>query len=344
MGSPILPLLHNDPMCRFRTALTALLLLAACSTSPEEENLESQKQDFFDRATIYYNAGRYVQAYQQAMNGLRLEPEHGGMNLIAGRALLMQRDLTQVAHALHYLEIAQENLNNYKADYAMAEWNLRYGSMLLRHAEEKEDSYRRFPAEDPQAQAEALERCSEQRLTAMGHLRTADSLLDEVLITVPEDLATLELSGQVNALIGHDGEAMAPLQQALNLLGESRQFLNRRLATDDSLSVEQEKQLRNSLENDIEREVAIRFLLAGIHHRASSFQAEEHEYTLILALRPAIPEAIHSRGLCRSQLGRMAEAAADMREFISITELDFDSPQVQQAMDIITEFDNLQGS
>ncbi len=327
-----------------RPALLLLLLptLVACGSSPEEENLESQKQDYFDRATNYYNSGRYTQAYQQARRGLEIDPEDGGLNLIAGRSLLLHRDLTEVSHALYYLEIAQEELENYKADQAMAEWHFRYGSTLFSVAESETESLLKYPDADPEMQAKGLQTAADKKTKAMEHFVSADVLLDSVLLETPENLNALEMSGQVNALLGNDVEALAALQTSLGLLQESRQYNNRLLATDTRLDIDQEQYVRRMLRSDMKREVAVHFLVAGIHRRNESFQAEELQYTTILGLSPDSAPALHSRGLCRYERGRLSEAASDMREFVAITDLAFDSSQVRKALDIISEFDALQ--
>lgn len=327
-----------------RPALLLLLLpaLVACGSSPEEDNIESQKQDYFDRATIYYNKGRYTQAYQQARRGLEIEPDNGGLNLIAGRSLLLHRNLTEVSHALHYLEIAQEELQNYKADQAMAEWHFRYGSMLFGYAERERNDLLKYPDQDQVVQEQNLANALEQTTKAKGHFAEADSLLDSVLLKTPENLNALEMSGQVNALVGANLEALAPLQTAIALLQESRKYNNRLLATETKLSIPQEEYIRRVLRGDMQREVAIHFLIAGIHQSNKAYQSEEYEYTLILGLSPDSGPALHSRGLCRYERGRLAEAAADMREFVSITDLEYDSTQVHKALDIISEYDSLQ--
>jgi tetratricopeptide (TPR) repeat protein len=327
-----------------RPALLLLLLpaLVACGSSPEEDNIESQKQDYFDRATVYYNSGRYTQAFQQARRGLEIEPDNGGLNLIAGRSLLLHRNLTEVSHALYYLEIAQEELQSYKADQAMAEWHFRYGSMLFSYAERERDDLLNYPDDDPEVQEQNLAAAREQTVKAEQHFASADKLLDSVLLETPDNLNALEMSGQVNALLGANAEALAPLQKAIDLLGESRKYNNRLLATDTNMSITQEEYIRRVLRGDIKREIAIHFLLASIHQSNKAYQSEEYEYTLILGLSPDSAPALHSRGLCRYERGRLAEAAADMRNFVAITDLKYDSSQVHKALDIISEYDSLQ--
>ncbi len=333
-------------MPRFPFFAFATLLCLSClsCSSAEQEDQQARLEDFRERAAQYFNSGRYPQAFQQAQLGLRIEPDDGGLNLLAGRALVMQRDLQQVAHALAYLETAQEELDNYKADYSLAEFHFRYGSMLYKFAQSEKENLLHYPVEEPEVQKEKLALCEERIGKAENHFRQAQALLDDVLETVPENLDALEMRGQVLALL-HQGEAaLADLNQALDILGKSRKYKNRVLATDTNLSVEQEGRIRRDLEGDIQREVAIRFLIASIWKSEGDIRREEEQYTQILNLNPDMGVAYHSRGLCCYELGRLAEACADMREFVSRTDLEFDSPQVKQAMQIIEEFGALQSS
>ncbi|PCJ53870.1 MAG: hypothetical protein COA70_06830 [Planctomycetota bacterium] len=331
------------PTPRLKLALLLLLGFTACSGA-EVENEEARLEDFRNRAATYFNSGRYLQAYQQAQLGLQIDEDDGGLNLIAGRALLMQRELTQVSHALPYLETAQEELDNYKADYSLGEFHFRYGSMLYSFAQREKQSLNQFPDQDDATQNAKLSACQVRIQKSEVHFEEALELFSMVLDTVPDDLPTLEKRGQTYALLGNDAAAAVDLEFAIDILAESRQFKNRVLATDSKLTVQQEDRVRRDLNGDIQREIAIRFLLAGLLKRTLDVRAEEEQYTVILGLDPGIDAAYHSRALCRYELGRLAEASADMHAFVGRTDLEFDTPQVQQAMRIIEEYSTLQGS
>lgn len=318
--------------------LAPSLLLAccmACSLTPGDDDDASRLEDFRNRASNYFNSGRYQQAYQQAELGLSIDEDDGGLNLIAGRALLLQRDLMKVAHAYPYLERAQDELDNYKGDYSMAEFHYRYGSMLLEHAREEDTALRKWPREDPKMQAAELKKNDERRETAAGHFADAAALLDDVLEVVPEDNSALEMAGQVAALQGDDARAIGYLGEALDLLLASRQYKNRVLASDTGLTMEDEERLHEDLLNDIRREVAIRFLLAGLHQRSGSTKAEEGEYNNILALDPDSTPAWYSRGMVRYEEGQLAPAVRDLEEFLGRTTLPLESSQVQAALEIV---------
>lgn len=329
------------PTSRFNLALLLLLGFTACSGA-EVENEEARLEDFRNRAVQYFNSGRYPQAFQQARLGLQIDEEDGGLNLIAGRSLVMQRELTQVSHALPYLEIAQEELDSYKADYSLAEFHFRYGSMLYAFAQREKQSLIQFPDADLNSQEAKLAVCDVRIGKAEVHFQDALSLFNTVLETVPDDLQTLEKRGQTLALLGKDAAAAADLKRAISFLAESRQYKNRVLANDSNLTVQQEDRVRRDLDGDIDREIAIRFLMAGLLQRTKDIRAEEEQYTLILDLNPNTEVAYHSRALCREKLGRLAEASADMHAFVGQTKMEFDTPQVQQAMRIIEEYSTLQ--
>lgn len=307
----------------------------ACSSAPSDEDDISRLEDFRNRASNYFNSGRYQQAYQQAELGLSIDQNDGGLNLIAGRALLLQRDLMKVAHAYPYLERAQEELDNYKGNYSMAEFHYRYGSMLLDHARDEEAALRKWPRENEQQQIAELKKNEQRKDTAAEHFADAAALLVEVLEVVPEDNSALEMAGQVAALQGNDAGAIGYLGQALDLLLASRQYKNRVLASDTGLSMADEERLHEDLLNDIHREVAIRFLLAGLHQRSGSRQAEVGEYNNILALDPDSTPAWYSRGMVRYEAGELALAVRDLEEFLGRTTLSLESSQVQAALQIV---------
>jgi len=329
------------PLLRIFLLPALLLLLGACS-STESDNEEARMEDFRNRAAQYFNQGRYVQAFQQSQLGLQIEPDDGSLNLIAGRSLVMQRDLAQVARAYQFLETAQDELENYKADYSMAEFHFRYGSMLYRYAQDEKASLREYPDPDAKVQAAKLNASEERIAKAESHFEDAEELLDEVLAETEEDLNAMEMRGQVRALLGNDPGAMEDLSASIDILAQSRAYKNRVL-TDPNLSLAQEERIYRDLDGDIKREVAIRFVLASIHKRGMALRAEESQYSTILGLDPDAEIAYHSRALCRYELGRLAEASADMREFVGRTELGFETPQVQEAMRIIEEYSSIQG-
>ena len=332
---------ENPLMCRATALLLCLAALPGCASGPTEDEA-SRIEDYFTRGSQYYAVGRYPQAYDQAARALELDPEDGRVNLLAGRALLMQRSLRGVESALPYLEIAADEMDNYKANYALAEFHYRYGSLLFDYAAKQRLDLENFPEITPKTQAAALKANAEREQKARGHFSDARDLLLDVRAEVPEDLDTLEMLGTCCALLDDDVAAMEALDAGLAILSKSREYKNYVLGTDSNLSIQEEGRLRRDLAGDIRREVAIFYLIAGLRQRAEDPLGEEVAYNAILALNPTENPARYSRANVRYDLGRLAEAAADMRAFISSTSLDTDSVQIQRAVLIVHEFEQLQ--
>ncbi|MBT4465867.1 MAG: hypothetical protein HOD03_04195, partial [Planctomycetes bacterium] len=69
-------------------------VFTACSSGPTDEEIAVKVDDFRQRSSKYFNAGSYPQAYQQATLGLELTTDADGeLNLLAGHALMMMRNL-----------------------------------------------------------------------------------------------------------------------------------------------------------------------------------------------------------------------------------------------------------
>jgi tetratricopeptide (TPR) repeat protein len=322
-----------------------LAALAACASGPDENEVIA-RDEFLRRGTQYFDVGRYVQAEQQARLGIGLDPEHAMLNLLAGRAILMQATLPKVAEARPFLETALELLetDRHKAHYSLAEYHLVYGRLLLAHVERERRALQQNPNPDPVAREQLGRDLDERETRARVHLRDADGYVKDALEEAPDSLQYLESQGQIAALRGEDEEAFAALGRALELLAESRAFLNRTLGFRTDLPAGEEERLRRRLLADIQREIAVRGVLAGLYKRQGRLVDEELEFTRMLQLDERIAGVYYSRGMVRYELGRIPEAAADMREFLMRTDLGPGAEQVAQAVDVLRELEKLQPS
>lgn len=303
------------------------------------------RDEFHQRAVQYYDVGRYVQAEQQARKGLLLDPEDAMLNLVVGRALIMQGTMNKLAQARPFLEVAREELAEaelHKADFSLAQYHLLYGRELAAHVARERRSLEQNPAREEAERSKLLAELEERDARAREHWDLAAAAAATALQRAPDVLQYLEIQGQIAALRGDDELAFAALGRALEILGESRDFLNRTLSFNATLPVGEEERLRRRLIGDIRREVAIRDVRAGIFKRQGRLPDEEREYTTMLQLDERQPNVLFSRGMVRYELGRIPEAAEDMREFLMLTELDPRAEQVAQAVEIIHHYERLQ--
>ncbi|MFT7516870.1 MAG: tetratricopeptide (TPR) repeat protein [Myxococcota bacterium] len=322
-------------------AFTACAITLACSSGPTEEEIAVRVDDFRQRSAQYFNTGSYQQAFQQAHLGLEIATEEDGeLNLLAGHALMMMRNRDDVASSQKYLELASELLESYRADLILGEFHQRYGSMLHAHALRQRKSIASFPNSNEEQRADETAENDKRFATAQDHFQQATELFLVALSQSPNDLHALQLIGQSYALLRQSANSRQHLNHALEILLESRQYKNRVLATDARMDLKQETRLRGELLSDIEAEVAIRMLVAGLDNIDRDIDAELAQYSHILGLSPQSLNAVYGRAMCYYKLGNFALATKDLEYFISNTALSFEHPQVRRAFEIIGETTN----
>jgi tetratricopeptide (TPR) repeat protein len=317
---------------------TLCAVISACSSGPTEEEIAVQVEDFRQRSAQYFNAGSFGQAYQQARLGLELTPaDDGELNLLAGHALMMMRNLRDVAKSEKYLLRAQEALETYRADLVLGEYHLRYGAMLNAHARRQLKLAKELSTLDEDQLQEEVETNEERIEVAEQHFRDATQLFLTALEQSPNDLHALQLIGQSCAYLNDHATARTHLEHAIEIFTESRQYKNRILATDTKINLRQETLLRAEMLKDINAEVSIRILLAGLDKINNDTSAEIEQYSTILALSPNNLNINFARGLCYYKTGNIALAIADLEHFISNTDLPFEHPQVRRAFEITND-------
>ena len=316
-------------------AVAICAVFTACSSGPTEEEIAVKVDDFRQRSAQYFNARRYVQAYQQATLGLELTTDDDGeLNLLAGHALMMMRNLNDVAKSEAYLLKAQEMLDTYRADLILGEFHQRYGAMLNAHAHRQlKIAQEREILDDAQRQAEIEE--NEERIeTAVQHFKDAAELFLVALEKSPDDLHALQLIGQSYAYLSEHAAARKHLGHAVDILVESRQYKNRILAMDTKINLREADRLRAGMLGDINTEVSIRILLAGLDKLDGDVAAEIEQYSTILELSPNNLNVSYLRGISYYNTGNIAQAIVDLERFISNTDLSYEHPQVQHSLKI----------
>ncbi|TAH38631.1 MAG: tetratricopeptide repeat protein [Planctomycetota bacterium] len=325
--------------CIVLALLPGLTALCACSSAASEEE-RSRLDDYAARARAYYDSGDLQRAEQQARLGLALDPDDPMLNLLLGRTLLRWQDPEHVAQARPYLEQAHEQQEDHKTLYSLGEYHLRYAELLLLTASGKEQRAQELPSEDA-GDSKAIESlnttASRQRERASQHLQEALELLQAAVASVPTDPYSLRLLANCYTHLQRSNDALATLDQLIQVLAESRQFKNERLALMD-LPLPQENALREDLRHDIELEVEARGLAAALLKDRKDYRAAEEQLTAVLKLDPDLEREYFNRGICRYWLGELGPAAEDMQKFLRKTRLGLDSEEVNRALDLIAEY------
>jgi tetratricopeptide (TPR) repeat protein len=319
-------------------AVAICAVFTACSSGPTEEEIAVKVDDFRQRSAQYFNARRYIQAYQQAELGLELAPsDDGELNLLAGHALMMMRNLNDVAKSEAYLLKAQDALNSYRADLILGEYHQRYGAMLNSHARRQLKIAEELEEFDDEQRQMDIEENEERIEIANQHFEDAADLFLFALEESPDDLHALQLIGQSYSYLGEHDTARKHLGHAVNLLVESRQYKNRILATNTKINLREESLVRSEMSRDIDTEISIRILLAGLDKLDGNVTAEIEQYSTILELNPDHLDVSYLRGVCYYNTGNIEQAIIDLERFISNTKLPYKHPQVQHSMEITSE-------
>ena len=314
--------------------LLLLLVLGACSLSPEDESL---RDDYKLRAARYYELEDYTRAHQQAVRGLEIDPEDGVLNFILGRTLIKKGDLKSVAAAKKPLEIAHEVLDNHKTNYSLGEYHRRYAEFLEGKSTLLAVRAADLPEADIQPRTELEARSNKMHATSQKHLKAALGYIATTLEAQPDWVFALQHQASIYALLHEDAKAFAAIQHLCSVLKKSRKHKNERLLLQELPSA-QENRLRQDLLLDIEWEIAARALAGSLHMDRKNWVGADAEFTKVLLLNPhRIPE-YYNRGLCRQYLGRYALASADMQVFLGRTPLGLESPEVDRALTIVANF------
>ncbi|MDE0585927.1 MAG: hypothetical protein OSB63_04855 [Planctomycetota bacterium] len=319
-------------------AVTICAIFAACSSGPTEEEIAVKVDDFRQRSAQYFNARSYLQAYQQAKLGLELTTrDDGDLNLLAGHSLMMMRDLNAVARSEAYLVKAQEMLGSYRADLILGEYHQRYGAMLNAHARRQLKLAEELEGLDAEQRQAEIDENEERIEIAIQHFEEAAELFLLALEQSPDDLHALQLIGQSYSYLGENAAARKHLGHAVSILVESRQYKNRILATDTKMDLREESRLRAGMLSDINTEVSIRILLAGLDSLDGNVAAEIEQYSTILELNPGHLNVSYLRGMCYYNTGDIEQAIIDLERFISNTDLSYDHPQVKNSLRITND-------
>ncbi len=324
---------------RLIPSLLLLTCLSSCSLSQGEVDLID---DFRLRAAQYYEVNDLGRAQQQAVRGLQIDPEDGELNHILGRTLLKRGDPDAVQLARGPLELAHEQLDSARSSYSMGEYHLRHGQLLrgaaavLRRKSADIDPVNRRLVADHQAEIEDYEKRGEE------HIVTSLTFLERAVDERPEWIEALQHIASAQTHLHRDEEALLSIGRLVEVLGRSRDYKNTQLATSET-SVAQERSLRQSLLRDIAWEVESRGLAATILMNREDWKEADAQLTEVLRLAPNLESEYFNRGLARYHMGRLAEAAGDMRAFLGRTSLDQESEQVKRALDVLSEFDQGRG-
>jgi tetratricopeptide (TPR) repeat protein len=306
---------------------TALLvglaaLLAGCRSEQVRRAIEAHTEN----ARYWYEHGDLPRARQQAARGLELDPDDENLLLLLGWIHLRSGTRDDVWLAEQYFERLRAGWFE-KEDYRVV---LGHGIALRRQAaylraaaDALEAGDAPFTGEDREGEGVRLRERAQER-----ELRSIDTL-ELTLRLHPDNPLALDNLQQLYGMRGEWDLALVRGVRFLELAQQSEK-LWRGILERAGLPAEDEKMARERIEENVQRQVATRGLLANVCFKQERFaQAAEHLDDL-LRLDPTRASEYLNRARCRMALGQNEGAREDLHEFLKRTPLPFEAGPVKQ--------------
>lgn len=312
-----------------RFACLALLLgLFACqSGGPKEPSKKDRLSMHREFALRYFDQGDVQRAEQQVDKGLELAPRDNQLLLMKGW-IRQRRGSTQDVFMAESIFRSLLGDKDYRVELGLAEALERKAVLFRETAAAVASGERVTERGDPAARAAELERDAEDALAE------SKQMYARALEHKPGEFQAMNGLQRVCALQGDLDESLEWANSLLELSGAEVEFWRTQLRRPD-LTAEEEARLRELLDGSsrlqVETHMAASTLLM-LQGRAEEALAHV-DSALVLAPQTA---GHHSR---RAQilvdLGRPAEASFSLKEFLRLSELPFEHPDVRRAYDLL---------
>ena len=318
----------------FRVLLPLALLLAPLGSCQTDENGVTDEQRLTlhrEFARKYYDAGEMAQAERQADMGLEIDEDDEGLLLMKGFLRLKAGSRDDIALAEQvFRKLSKEG--DYRAKLGLAETLERKGLNLVESAEGIESGRITTEAKD------VVARCAELRSQSKAAWKESRETYLAVLSERASQIQAINGLQRVTALEGDLAGSITWADKLLELANTEIEFWRTDLAR-PNLSVVEEAELRKRIS-------ASASLLVETHlTSASALVKLSRRPEALVHLNHAIDQAplrsdLYSR---RAQLqleaGFVREAREDLRQFVKLSTLDLDHPDMRRAYDMLAECD-----
>ncbi|MCK6446367.1 MAG: tetratricopeptide repeat protein [Planctomycetes bacterium] len=308
----------------------ALSLLSACA-SDGEKRVDPEKQLELHRelALRFYDLDDMSRAEDQAIKGLELEPDDVQLRLLLGW-VCQRRGTSRDIFAAEKIFRELEGADDYRAVLGLGVALERKGVLYDEAADAVGSGERVTDAKDPQR------RVAELRELARDAWTESEACYRRVVEKKDGEAQALNGLARVLALQRRWDESLQWNRKLLAQCEEELRVWSAQLERPD-LSVEEERRLRD-LRSGTEKLVLAVTQEAAILYRTLGRRDEELaalEQALLYA--PDLPEIHSRRGQALAELGRPTEAIASLENFLKLSTLEFEHPDIQRAYELIAE-------
>jgi Tfp pilus assembly protein PilF len=338
LGSPSLslapalrPLGANAPMPRI-ASLSLLLLAAACSSTPSDE--ERQLASYQQNAGLYFEGGKFDQSLHLIDKGLEIEPDD--YKLLSLRACIHLRQSGPASGSDH--KLLDQAINEFEEVFDQRDVEVHDRFLLFWHSLALQKQGNRLMTEaariDKHAE-DADRRAQEMNQDADECLSRSRQLLLALLARgeIPR-LSNFHLF-QIALLTRNDEQLLEHGEKFLEASANDMQKTQAEIDRTTVYGYEQEKkEWQKQLRGD---EIGVRIQLGERHFARGDYEAALRHVDAILAIDPVRSDLRYNRGQILRKLGRNDEAKDDLRTFLATTSLPPDSAKVREAVEALRQ-------
>lgn len=309
---------------RLLVGLALLTLAGGCATKMSSDERERRLEIYRETCGTYLAMGEWERAEDQALRGLQLDDEDDQLRLYLGRALLNQGTPDAIRKAEFTLEQLDAD-GDFRVPMTLAAVKERKGLAYTEAAAAVRSGERATPAADPEARARELER------TGRAALERSLDLFEEALDLQPNDTEVLNGLVRVTALLGRYEDSLAWGQAIVSMTTSDRLWWREQLER-PNLTTQEEERMWDNIRRLRETEKSVHLHSASLLVTKLDRPSDAVKHLdAIIAVDPDVPEVHSRRAQILVNLARYEEAMASIDEYLRLSGLPFDHPDVQRA-------------
>ena len=311
-------------------AVLAVGTTSCLSNSMSREERKRQIEIHTDSCSLNLAMDEFQRAESQALKGLALDDDNFLLTLYLGRALLKQGSYEKIRKAEFALRRLPRD-EDFRVPLSLAEVLERKGIAFREAAEGVESGERYTPAPDPVQRAKELHR------EATAALEESLELFDDALDMQPGDTEALNGLVRLTALLGKYDDSLAWGEALVRITRTDRLWFRKQVER-SSITPEDEGRLWRIIERLAKLEKSVHLHAAAILNSKLDRPADAvRELDAVLEFDPNVAEVHSQRAQLLLKLGRYEEAIAALDSFMSLSNLEFEHPDIQRAFRIRNE-------
>jgi Tfp pilus assembly protein PilF len=308
------------------------LALGSCTSSTEPRSKLTKSEQlglYYENALWYIQMGDIDRAQSQAEKALSIDPGNERLQLIYARANVMRGTSTSIEEGLRVLE-ARPDIEDYRWQMTLGAALERKGVIFDEAARGVRDGQRATRAADRQVRGDELE------AESLEYWKQARTRFERSLALRSGEMEALSGLVRTNARLQDFDASVQWADELLETIHESQALKRAQLEAPD-LSADREAQIRDAYRKDRSFEVKTRLHAATVLRRLGRQSDALVHIDEIVALQPDLAQVYSMRGQLLMELGEYVKARAALQEFLDLTDLQFDDPQIRRTFDLQDE-------